>query len=136
MNIKPLLATIMVVLFPFSAIAHDSTQEYMSAHEVRQSLVGHTFYGVFIQDGASLKYSAYNSPEGISYYRDETGHEESAAVMVRDDGCFFGNWELGDEFDGCYYYQDNGDGTFTEYTPSNRVDTITVVPGDPENLSD
>ncbi len=138
MSIKLILATIMVVLFPFSAIAHDSSKEYMSAEEVRQSLIDATFYGVFIDlmSGEARKYSAYNSPEGISYYRDETGHEESAAVMVRDDGCFFGNWELGDEFDGCYYYQDNGDGTFTEYTPSNRVNTITVVPGDPENLSD
>ena len=67
MNFKPLLATIMVVLFPFSAIAHDSSKEYMSAEEVRQSLI---------------------------------------------------------------------DTTFTEYIPGNRVNTITVVPGDPENLSD
>jgi hypothetical protein len=66
MNIKLPIATIMVVLFSPSVSAHDSTQEYMSADEVRQSLLGHTFYGVFIQDGVSLKYSAYNSPEGIS----------------------------------------------------------------------
>ena len=131
MNFKSILVIIIVVLFSFSASAHDSSKEYMSAEDVRQSLLGHTFYGVFIDpvSGEARKYSSYNSPEGIAYYHDDSGHEERAAVMVRDDGCYYGNWELGDEFDGCYYYQDNGDGTFTEYTPTHRVETIRVVPG-------
>jgi hypothetical protein len=136
MNIKQPFATIMVVLFSLSAIAHDSTQEYMSAEEVRQSVVGHTFYGIFIQDGKELSYSSFASPNGKAYYLDETGYREGGALIVRDDGCAFVNWEAGDEFDGCYYYKDNGDGTLTELTPGNRMETIRVVPGDPGNLSD
>jgi hypothetical protein len=66
MSIKPFLATIMVVLFSPSVSAHDSTQEYMSADEVRQSLLGHTFYGVFIQDGVSLKCIRLTTHPGAS----------------------------------------------------------------------
>ena len=128
------LAFVLLAL-SLSAIAHDSTKEYLSAEEVRQSIVGHTFYGTFVQDGKELAYSSFSLPDGQVFYLDETGYKEGGALIVRDDGCVFVNWDAGDEFDGCYYYTDNGDGTVTEQTPVNGEATVKVVPGDPENLS-
>ena len=66
---KTLTAVLMAL--SLSAIAHDSTQEYLSAEEIRQSIVGHTIYGSFIRDGKELSYSSFTSPNGKVYYVDE-----------------------------------------------------------------
>ncbi len=91
--------TFVLLALSFSAMAHDSTQEYLSAEEVRQSIIGHTFYGTFVQDGKKLSYSSFSLPDGQIFYHDETGYKEGGALIVRDDGCVFVNWD-DEEHDG------------------------------------
>jgi hypothetical protein len=128
-----LLFTLALCMFP---AGQSMAGERLNGEEVRKLLVGNTVTGTYADQGSQIRFYEYSAPDGTLVFSDEHYGKSSGTWEIRDDGCNYTNYADSDDYDGCYYYEDHGDGTLTVHRPqSDEPGTQTILEGDPQNLS-
>jgi hypothetical protein len=109
--------------------------KYLNGKQLRKLLIGNTPTGTYPVEDAQVKWFSFNAPTGILYWIDEFGNQFDGTWDITDDGCYFLDFDDTDEGDGCYYYIDNGDGSYTVTRPSSDIPGLqTIRKGNPLNL--
>jgi hypothetical protein len=110
-------------------------EEYLTGEKLRELLVGNTVTGTYMVEGVQVIWHEYMSADGALHWADENGYESGGRWEIRDDGCSYANYDDGNG-DGCYYYKDNGDGSFSVKRPDANAPpgTQKILSGNPKNL--
>ena len=77
--------------------------ERLSSEELRETFIGNTVYGTYPNEGKQVEFWEYYKSDGKIKGRDGKYGNYRGTWEIREDGCFYGNYQ-GDQYDGCYYY--------------------------------
>ncbi|MFT5769717.1 MAG: hypothetical protein ACI9H8_001698 [Lysobacterales bacterium] len=109
--------------------------QYLNGKQLRKLLVGNTSTGTYPVDGVPVRWHDFTAPNGNLYWIDEYENQFDGTWDISENGCNFLDFSDTDEGDGCYYYIDNGDGSFTVIRPSSDVPGLqTILKGNPQKL--
>ena len=106
-----------------------AAEEWLSADQVRELLVGNTEKGY--TDG--VPYTEYVSPDGrIKGKWKDDPYEGSYEILA--DGCLSIDYDDGNDYDGCYYFEEYKSGKYRIVYPSGKKEKIKVLESNSDNL--
>jgi hypothetical protein len=109
--------------------------QHLTGEQLRKLLVGNTETGTYPVDGEQVHWHNFTAPNGLLHWIDESGKQFDGIWDITDNGCYFMDFNTTDEGDGCYYYMDNGDGSYTVTRPSSDIPGLqTILKGNPQNM--
>lgn len=106
-----------------------AAEERLSADQVRDLLVGNTEKGY--TDG--VPYTEYVSPDGRIKGKWKNA-PYGGSYEIRADGCFFIDYDEGNDYDGCFYFEEYKTGKYKVIYPSGKKEKIKILEGNSDNL--
>ncbi len=129
MNRSLWIAGIIAAIFTMSSAV---AGERLTGEEVRKLLVGNTEQGKYVDRDSLHSYWEFYREDGK--IKGRNGGTYGGRYEIREDGCFYGTYDFGDEFDGCYYYEHLTGNKYHVTGPKGWSSDVTISEGDPLNL--
>ena len=109
--------------------------EIIGSAELRRLFIGNTVHPTYIYKNKKIDVWEYFHKDGTLYILDGKYGKNIGKWEIRDDGCFYSNYDSSDKYDGCYYYEHDSGNIYRFHRPwSDEIGSEELLQGNPKQL--